>query len=182
MRGGRLLALGAVVLCGAALLWHFSGGQKPAKDEAKTPPPVSQTMEGLRLEGGGEGSRWVLTAEKGQSDATGETGALVAVTFNHTANGVVTTGRAARAMRGDAKGAYRFTGGVVVNRGEWTATTDAADYDPIKGVISGEGEITLASGDMTISGKGFAVELSTSNARIMSKSHAVVDRTKGAAR
>lgn len=183
MTKGRAAALAGAALALAAGGWALFGGREEAAPPPKAPESGAQQMEGLRLEGtGANGGRWVLSAEKAQSDAGGEVGKLSDVKFVYTARDSVTTGTAARAEKKTSGGSYGFSGGVVLARGEWTARTESVDYDPVKGLASGEGEVSVSSGEMTLTGKGFFVDMNGSVAKILSNSHAVVTPRKGAIR
>lgn len=183
MTKSRGAALAAAVLAATAAAWFFMVSDEPGKPESKPPVSASQEMEGVKLEGtASSGGRWILTAEKAQSDAGGEVGRLTDVKFVYTTKDAVTTGTAARAEKKAAGGVYGFSGGVVLTRGEWSARTESVDYDPASGIVSGNGEVTVASGEITLTGKGFSVDMNGSTAKILSASHAVIIPGKAGAR
>lgn len=171
------LALVCIALIAVWMVRTASREAEPPKKAANAGP--AQTMEGVKLEGGGPGgAKWTLSAESAASDAAGELGALTGVTVTYEGKSGLVTGRAGKAEKG-AGGAFLFSGGVEIAWRDLTARTQKAVYDPAKGLITtGDPvEITLDRGK--ISGTGLVADLERSSAKIIANSRATL---KGAGR
>ena len=176
----RRLSIGAGVLVAAILASAYLGtrlSDRPkAVSEAAGPKAApAQTMDSLKLEGvGANGARWVLTAMNAQADSTGELGFMNTVHFEHFAKTGVSKGDAERAERRKAGEGYLLTGGVSAEWGEWVARTPSALYDPARGLMTGDSEVTVTSGDIILTGRGFTADMNESRGKILSASHAIL--------
>lgn len=170
---GLPLAILAVVLI---ILWMTGAAREETatpKKDAK-PQPV-QTMEGIKLEGGGTGgAKWTLTAQSAISDAAGEMGSLTGVGITYEGKSGLVTGKAGKAEKLGTGGAFQFSGGVEIHWRDLAARTPKAVYDPVKGIITTDEKVEITFDRGSISGTGLRADLGSSSAKIIANSSAKI--------